>query len=66
MKIFLKAEKKILSLEIPLEKYSLIAKIKSSGTVYKEEYLDNSVFIEASVPDSLAGKLSQYSIENDL
>ena len=62
----LKSGEKILRLEIPLEKYSLIAKIKSTGTVYKEEYLDNSVFIEASVPESLAGKLNQYSIENVL
>ena len=62
----LKSGEKILTFRIPLSKYNIIAKIKSSGTVYNEEYLDDAVIIEASVPESLAGKLSQYSIENVL
>ncbi len=62
----LNRKEKRVRLEIPLEKYSIIAGIKSSGTVYHEEYLDNSVIIEASIPESLSGKLDQYSIEKVL
>ena len=62
----LKKDEKTVNLRIPLDKYSIIAKIKSTGTVYEEKYLDDSVIIKASVPESLAGKLNQYSMENVL
>ena len=62
----LNSSEKIINFKIPLDKFSILAKIKSAGTVYKEEYLEDCIMIEASVPDSLAGQLNQYSIENRL
>ncbi len=53
---------KELSLKIPLSKYNIIAKIKSSGTIHKEEYVDNTVLINASVPKSLASGLKKYLV----
>jgi len=60
------SSEKVKILKIPIDKYSLVVRIKSSGTVYEEEYLDDCVIIKASLPDDLAGKLDQYSIENPL
>jgi GTP-binding protein HflX len=47
---------------IPLSRYDLASHLHRSGRVLSEEYVDNSVVVEAKVPEKTRGQLARYQL----
>jgi GTPase len=56
----LNRDKKIINLQIPVDRYDLISMIHREGTVLQEEYNDNESIIKARVPVKIFNKLKEY------
>ena len=58
----LREDRKCIEAVLPYKEMSLLAEIKKSGEILKEEYLDDGVGIQAFVPDDLYGKMIRFKV----
>lgn len=52
--------RQIVELRIPQSDYAAISEVMRQGTILKQEYEENAVYLRASLPLALAGKLVRY------
>lgn len=61
----LKAFRKLLKLKIPQSDYAIVSEIMRVGHVMSQDYEDNDVIMEVDLPESMAGRVKKYLIEDD-
>lgn len=55
-------QRRCITLRIPQSQYEIVSEILRAGNILKQEYEENDIVIQASMPVALAGKFEQYRL----
>src|SRR5699024_4779472 len=61
---YLQNKRRIMQLEIPYEKGSIVSNLHQSGNILDEKYTEHGIQIKVEMDTDLVGKFQEYSIES--
>lgn len=61
---YLQNKRRIMQLEIPYEKGSIVSNLHQSGNILNEKYTEHGIQIKVEMDTDLVGKFQEYSIES--